>query len=124
MEGGGARQGKAEPSRGRRPHQIFCMNSNLEMTMLIQRACLWQLSLCHFHSELEYTVTISLSFDIPVALVENSGRCSKNDFDEKLPFALFRNQRNKSCCEFPDVALLQAAAAHSFIVQVLSLELI
>ncbi|KAL8540431.1 hypothetical protein ACS0TY_001871 [Phlomoides rotata] len=60
MEGGGARQGKAEPSRGRRPHQIFCMNSNLEMTMLIQRACLWQLSLCHFHSELEYTVTISL----------------------------------------------------------------
>ncbi|KAL8551707.1 hypothetical protein ACS0TY_000686 [Phlomoides rotata] len=40
--------------------QIFCMNSNLEMTMLIQRACLWQLSLCHFHSELEYTVTISL----------------------------------------------------------------
>ncbi|KAL8549916.1 hypothetical protein ACS0TY_008668 [Phlomoides rotata] len=78
MEGGGARQGKAEPSRGRRPHQIFCMNSNLEMTMLIQRACLWQLSL---------------------------------------------NQRNKSCCEFPDVALLQAAAAHSFIVQVLSLNL-
>ncbi|KAL8539457.1 hypothetical protein ACS0TY_001173 [Phlomoides rotata] len=24
------------------------------------------------------------SFDIPVALVENSGRCSKNDFDEKI----------------------------------------